>query len=456
MARSIHTTRRELDELHRERFTDPERKAEALESARAALARKRRIKEQVVVERRRDEDAMPLVDPAGIPIEVRDQAEHVVHAASPEDLVAVMRRLPPGMVDGIAKIVLGLGREHPEYDDEEHGESDPFSGRRGDEIVPGVYCGRVLGVYWPDSASITLCAYVLAPAVREQRVIRFYLRAQALSTFVHEVAHHHDQTARVARGRWLADDRDHAEIYAERSQHRLAQEVVVPYLEAEYADDVAHVRAWMRHHGGVELPLSALLGDPRTTAVATVPFFALHTAFEILLADVMAGGEPDATRVEFANQLHYGGEYTIARAILAGVLAAQPDHLVALALEGDIDVHEGAFERAETIARRVLALDPTHDHAWEVLVDALQGQARWTEVVEAASQAIPLVRYPGIPLRRRARAFFELGDDARLEADLCALALGGTAARRAARTLRARWLIRAGRADEAAAITDGA
>ncbi len=84
-------------------------------------------------------DPRPVVEPAAIPIHVRDDGAHVHHLATPEDLVAVMRRLPPGVVDGVAAIVLSLGRaaQAPDDDDEDVGDErapDPFStGRLGHE-----------------------------------------------------------------------------------------------------------------------------------------------------------------------------------------------------------------------------------------------------------------------------------------------------------------------------------
>ncbi len=456
MARSIHTTRRQLDELHQDQFADAARQREDVCVVRADLARKRLTKAQVLHERRRDDAALPPLDPTTIPIRIFDQSDHVHHAASPADLRAVMARLPPGILDGLSAIVLGLGMAEQARRPGEDGDPDPFTGRRGHEVLAGVHAGRVLGLCRSHPATIHVFAYVHPPDLAERRVKQLVLKLHALTTFVHEVAHHHDFTARIARGRWLADDSDQREAYAEHMELTLLHDVVLPYLEVACADDVTYFGDWTERHGGVRVPL-ALLVDPRPTRAGTVPaerwLFSTHAALETLLEDVAAGRDPLETRVELARQIHYGGEYAMPRTILAGVLAEHPGHMAALILEADIDVHQGAPARAEAICRDVLARDPACADAWEVLVDALHDQQRWAALVDAVARArrfavSPMTRL----LRLRARAHFELGNDPELAADLAGLGLGRPHQRRFASGLHAAWLLRHDRLDEALAL----
>jgi hypothetical protein len=462
VARSIHTTRRHLEEHAEDDYLDGDHKRAEARRLRAALERKRRIKEYVHDERHRASPPGPAVDPAAIPILVEEPRAYVRHGASREELVAVLRRLPPGVADGLAGIRLGLGLEHQRlsHDDEderedEDGDADPLTGRRPSlEIQPGVHSGRVLGVYWPDRAEIYLCAYVYEAAVPERRIKELYLKLRTLATLVHEVAHHHDHTARVARGRWLADETTPREIYAERMEHAWVQSVVLPYLEEVHAAEVAHLRAWLLRHGGVDVPLAVLLDDPRVTRkdglIACA--FTFRCAFEILLADVGAGRDPLETRLELARQIHYTDEYTIPRQILAGVLAEHPAHPDAHTQLADLDVHEEHHAAAEARCREVLARDPGWFDAWDVLTDALRYQGRWSEVARASTRGISCAASASDAaglLRFRARAHLELGDHAALEHDLAGLALGRRLDQRWAWTLRAMQRLRRGELEAA-------
>jgi tetratricopeptide (TPR) repeat protein len=469
VARSIHTTRRELEEHVEDDYLDLDHKRAEATRLRAALARKRRIKAQVAEERRSNPQAGtgagpvvdPVVDPATLPILVEAPREHVHHGASPEELIAVLRRLPPGVVDGIRAIRLGLGAElQGDGDEDGGGEPDPLTGRRPSlPLLPGVHSGRVLGEYRADRAEIYLCGYVYdAASLAERRIKELYLKLRALATLVHEVAHHHDHTARVARGRWLADDTEQLEIYAERMEHAWVQAVVIPYLDDAHAAEVAFLREWMLRHGGADVPLSVIADDPRLTCRGggVICRFGFRSALENLLEDVEAGRDPLRTRVCFARELHYNDEYALPRAILAGVLAERPDHAEAHTLLADIDVHEGHLAAAEGRCREVLARDPRCFDAWDALTDALRHQQRWADVVEAATRGLACANADahggGMLLIHRARAHLELGDHAALSRDLGGLALGVAFFRAWAGALRAMQLLRRGEVEAALAL----
>jgi hypothetical protein len=454
MARSIHTTLRHFIDHLADRYADLETKRARGRELREALARKRSIKAQIQAERRTAAHPPAGGPPSPIEIVTVDDGSHVHHGVTPDEVRAVIERMPPGFADGLGTIFLGLGSERQPEDDDHP--PDPFTGRRSVERWPGVYSGRVLGTYFPDRAEVLLCAFVYdAATLRERRIKELLLKLGALATLVHELGHHYDHTARIARGRWLADEEAKLEIYAEHAQHTWTQSVVIPYLEEVHSAEVAYLRAWIHEHGGLDVPLAVLVEDPRTTqrdGHRTLRF-RIDEALSFLLQDVEAERDPIATRIEFARQLHYRDEYEWPRAILTGVLAEQPTNIEALTLAADIDVHEGDLATAEARCRDVLARAPEYVEAWLVLADALEDGKRWEPARETTTAALAssapdshalfrLVRY-------RARAHLELGDDAALEHDLRGLALGSRLARGWTVMLRAIQLLRQDRLVEA-------
>ena len=115
MSRSIHTTR---NDLYRERgceYANREVRQARLTEILEGLGEKRRIKRKV----RRDREApslspLPPVVPEAVPIDVVERAPWIHYPASPADLVGVMRRLPVGVLTGLAGIRLCLGKEEQE------------------------------------------------------------------------------------------------------------------------------------------------------------------------------------------------------------------------------------------------------------------------------------------------------------------------------------------------------
>lgn len=460
MARSIHTTLRHFRDHLNDRYADPETKRTRERELKEELRRKRSIKAQIHDERRavRPPASSP---PSPIHIVTADDGPHVHHGATHDDVRAVIERMPPGFADGLGTIVLGLGSEKQRDHDDDL--PDPFTGRRSLELWPGVYGGRVLGVYFPDRTEVLLCAFVYdAATLHERRAKELLLKLGALATLVHELGHHHDHSARVARGRWLADQRAKLEVYAEHVEHAWTQSVVIPYLEETYAAEVEHLLTWIRVHGGLDVPLAMLLDDPRTTlrdGVRTVRF-RIDEALNVLFEDVEAGRDPIATRIEFARQLHYRDEYELPRMILDGVLAEEPTKIEALTLAADIDVHERDLVTAEARCRDVLARAPEYVEAWLVLADALQEGRRWEAARTATTSALASITLDAYALSklvlRRARAHLELGDDAALEYDLRGLALGSRIARGWMVTLRAIQLLRQNRLVEALTMANNA
>src|SRR5688500_284005 len=129
MARSIHTTYRHVADVLADRYLDREEQRDEARRLRGELRAKRLIKAQVIDERRPGLPEGPVVDPATVPILVEDAGELIHHGASAAEIVEVLRRLPPGVADGVAAIRLGLGREL-QRDPDDGDQADPLVGRR--------------------------------------------------------------------------------------------------------------------------------------------------------------------------------------------------------------------------------------------------------------------------------------------------------------------------------------
>lgn len=417
MSRSIHTTRRQLEALRRADYSDPARQRERIKHINESLDRKRAIKAQVVCTRQ--QAPMNLVPPLAadlIPIEVYDQSEWVHYPAGEQDVRAVMQRLPPGELNGITRVVLCLGEdEQPE----EHGcEPDPLVGRNGMETLPGVFCGTYLGLYLWETATTRLFAYVYDEGALPDKTIReLFLRLQMLSTLVHEVAHHKGKLARGTRGRWGIAPGDTSERYAHRQERCWMKEIVTPYLEQTYPDEVRAFSEWMAYAGGVSLPLAAFADD------AISRDFPLSSAIEFLAAAVDAGKPLKKTRLGFAHDLRLALQHDAALQSIALVLAEDPEDVEALALQATTYERQERYAEAERAAQAVLALDATCEDAWDVLVDVFRSRGDWRGVEAATSKLIELSGRPSLWERiDRVRARLELGDFAGAEADMQALA----------------------------------
>lgn len=431
MSRSIHTTRRTLAELEATDFGRAERREGALERARERLARKRRIKAAVLEERRRAATGVTLA--AMVPVVVTETGDCVHHGATPDDVREVLRRLPPGVLDGLGRVELQVGLEYNrEYERTDPGgaEPDPILGRPGWEGFPGVWSGRVLGTYHAAGAVVRVNAHVYEATAPLREVWEILLRLDALSTLVHEVGHHYDHTMRVARGRWLAHGEDPVEMYAEDRQHVWLQMAVLLYLRAAYPAEVERVERWVAHHGGVRLPLEALAGDPRGTRKggamslnATV--WSMGALLKDLFRDVARGEPLQACRTSFARFLHYRDEYAEAHRCLDTVLAEEPGHVEALTMRADILVHEGREAEALAIVLAQLERVPDDADVWEVAADAYEGLERWTDARAAATRLVALHasdrwrRYHA--LLQRARMAVRVGAIAEARADLATL-----------------------------------
>ena len=432
MARSIHTTRRDREEILRCDYRNRSDRGWQLSRTRRELRRKRAIKDQVGEERRAPPPGPP-VDPSVVPIAVIDGGEYVHHAVTVDDVRAMIARLPPGTATGVTSITLSLAIDAQGFVDHDD-PVDPYTGRAGAELLPGVHAGNVLGCYAPGDATIVIGAFVYSPALAWREHKQLLLKLHALATVVHELAHHHDQATRVARGRWLADGGAKSERYAERMEHAWVQTVVVPYVEATYPADVAALLDWIEARLGCRLPLTSLVEDPRSTRPDGSDDWPGRTreAIAALFREAEAGVDDTAIRLAVARELHDEGLYPLARAVLSAIDRAHVEATIQLA---HLDNHDRDYAAAEARARDALARAPDHTYAWTVLVAALRGQERWSDVVDAATRGIPGAnagrdrRWLASLVYWRMWALLQLADHAAIEHDARGIALADTWAR---------------------------
>ena len=421
MARSIHTTRRDLEEAKRQQFTDEKHRETHIEQLNESLAKKQRVKKHSATDRR-DKPIVGHTLPEQIPISIVDTGPFIHYPASPDDILAVLKLLPAGVLDGLNAIELRLGAE-------EQGETDmlgslldrdPYVGRRSFTLIPGVYHGRCLGSYFPDKSAIRLLAYVYDAKLPDREMWEWYMRFFALGTLMHELSHHYDYANRIARGRWRGDDKEHVEHYAESNAYCWTRDIVIPYLENAYYCQTQQFAAWLQHHGGVAMPLSSLIvkSSPMRNGERTYTindaFFSMSSAIESL-ADVVANGQPvQETRLRFARDFHYREEFETALQIIDKLLSEYPGDLPTLTLQADIYAHQERYADAEQVATKVIVADARYGDAWEVLATVYEHTRQPEKLFQAISQIIKIVvkkrRLPSILVFQRALAKLWLGD----------------------------------------------
>jgi tetratricopeptide (TPR) repeat protein len=315
-------------------------------------------------------------------------------------------------------------------------------------MLPGVFTAAVAaGDYLPGRRVIRLYAHVYDPGLPNRTLWEVWLRFDMLTTFMHEVGHHHDATRRVGHGRWRSDRKEAREAYAQGMDHRLTHAVVVPYIEQAYPDDVAAFGDWLARHGGVAPPMAVLAGDARWTdkngRKISPAMFSVNMALHKLAEDVAAGTDHLTRVLRFATGLHYAALYDEATAVARRVLRGHPRHVDALDLLACIAFDRHQYRAAERLARRVLALDPAQAHAWRTLASVYRAAGRWQELLDAVERAIA-IEYPhGEPslwlIGERAEALTGLGRWWRLRPDIERLnATGSERQRTLAAELQAR------------------
>jgi len=418
LSRSKHTTHRDWHEAHEWDEGNAGRKRRRIEAIEAELRDKRHIKRRVRAGRAlpAPHDGAP-VDVDTVRIEVRETGPLLHYPATPDDLREVLRRLPRGAANGLARVTLRLGQDlQREYADDHAwaDEVDPL-GRPATEVFPGIFSPYVVGCYRLERGAIELFAHVRSHPDAPTEPARTLLRVQYLAAFVHELGHHEDRSRRTSGDRWRMDRTDAAEMYAESREYEWVREAVLPYLEETDGPALAELRAWLVRHLGVDLPLEALVGDPRTTrrggAFSEAALFGSPMAAVAEVAmDLHRGVDPRQVRRDFAVQLHFSGEYDLPMRIVDRLLAEDPHDHDSAAIKADLYHHLEDPERAMALVDEVLAVDPDHAESWRVRAQAARDRRRWADVLQA-HDAIARIEgsLRGFEALGRARALLELG-----------------------------------------------
>lgn len=388
MSKSIHTTYRTLSDLKQQDFSSAAEYEKKLREVQQALRRKRRIKKRVTHERHLSPPPPgQLTTAKSVEIEVRDMHDKVHHAATEDDIRAVLLRLPITATDGLTSIRLELGHAvMAENVSRLGGEPDPWLGRLSRESMPGIYIPTILGEYFPHTANISIYApvYEAGAVPIPSSLCELYLRIEVLQTLVHEVAHHHDTVHRVRRGRWLADRHENVENYAENMEHRWTHEIVLPYLQERYPREVRALQLWVARRGGWKPPLSFFAEDTRRTERNGLTRFRWGTrsALESWIRELPEFKTPLAARLAFAWEIHYADLYPECLQVLDRCLKWHPCDTSLLLCRADTLVHLDKPGEALIIADRLLLADSTLSDAWEIRGNVLVFEKDWPSVLE--------------------------------------------------------------------------
>jgi tetratricopeptide (TPR) repeat protein len=418
MSRSIHDTWGEAARVRKEDWSDPE-----LQRATVAELKQNWLHQQAIRESerrlRRGGDLPPQpVNADQVPIFVDDEAPYLVHPADEDDIRAILRRLPPGSLDGLQAIRLCVDHK------EARGEAtvrDPYTGRLRHEVIPGVYSSSTAGYYDRSIATIRLFGCLCDPATLGPFAL--LLKMDALRTLVHEVAHHFDNTFRKKRNRW--DVRDKNEMWAERIEGEQAAEIVAPYVAERYSMECKELRSWTKEHGGAALsPLVFLDNDDDDESTS-------RRALMTLVRSVRTGGDRDEMGIAFARDLHLSGDNDEARRAVERVLSRRPDAAEALAVSACItQCMDRDHKAAEALCQRAIASDPACLEAWKVLARGQAIQKKWQGAAQACERALALVpaatKGTWYLVETLAESHRQLGDLEGLESDVGRMRAWGT------------------------------
>ena len=199
------------------------------------VGKKRRMKSGVRRTRQAGRrDAVSAV--SGAPkVTIEHASDVVFFPVSSAVIRQVLELLPPGVIDGLRSVRLEAGLRYVNRLADPRDDPDPFLGRRGFEIFPGVYAPSIRGTYSVESGDIRVFGYVKSTTLVLTPLQEADVRCAFLRTLVHEVAHHYDRVHRVARDRWRMDNVAKVERYASGLAERWWAQLVAPYLETIHA-----------------------------------------------------------------------------------------------------------------------------------------------------------------------------------------------------------------------------
>ena len=447
MSRSVHETRRHLDEVRRWEFgggASPEDEVWLVEDR---LSVKRRYKMRVA--RRRSAPAA-LDRPLNVDVISEAETDHVHHPLSEEDIRGLLALLP---VD-VRACTRGVHRRTGLREDDmraEDTEPDPMTGRHGHEREGGIWAPRLAGRFRQRAAEIDLFAFVYDERLlRVPEVQTALLWLDQAGTLAHEVAHAWDESARSSGDRWAMDEEERVERYAEESARAWTSQYTAAYFGRAHPERARAYEEWVLRNVGIPIPLARVAEDLDRS------MWGVHIGLREISA-AWNDGEALALRVQLAQEFHFVDDYEPARQILELVLAADPEHRGATILMGDIAVHEEGWDSAVRWTERALRLAPDDLGAHEDRVHALVGREQWADAAAAATRGLEIAASDAVGARsrlrlERARCSIEIGDFPQTNSDLD-IVVGEQVPGRvaAARALRAESLVRQGRWEAARA-----
>lgn len=203
VARTIHETRRDLEDARRWEFSDASRKGDALWVIEDRLRRKRRYKNRQArpasAHRAVPADADWTVD-----VVLHDQQSGVFQPLSAQDVRGLLSTFPADIRAELQSVHFRLGRLEDDMR-RDGAEPDPITGRPGYEQGP-IWTPPLLGRWRGNPAEIDLFGYVYDPAgIAVPEVLEPILWLLQAETLAHEVAHAWDATGRRGRDRWALD-----------------------------------------------------------------------------------------------------------------------------------------------------------------------------------------------------------------------------------------------------------
>jgi tetratricopeptide (TPR) repeat protein len=447
LSRSIHETRRQLEETRRWEFGPGILHEEETWLVQDRLSAKRRYKNRASRSRTRT----PIIDsPAEVAVITEPEVEHLHHPLSEEDIRGLLATVPAD----VRPYVHAIHRRNGLREDDMWADNtgpDPLTGRHGYQLHSGIWAPRLAGRFRPRVAEIDLFGFVYDDrTLRVPEVQTALLWLTQAMTLLHEVAHAWDEWARSDSDRWAPDEQER-ERYADAAAQVWTKEHAVAFFELHHPERTNAYEQWILEHLGITIQLVRVADDLDRSV------WGAHIALGELAAE-WNDAEALDLRVGLAEDLHFVDDYEAARQILDLVLAADPEHVGATILMGDLSVHEEDWDRALLWTERALTIAPDHLDAHEDRVHALMGIQRWSDAVAAATLGLRLEtpRYDRARLRLRldrARCLLELGEFPDAESDL-AFVVAHDANQRlvaAARALRAESMLTQERWEEARA-----
>ena len=380
MSRSIHETRRQLEDLKRDSYSDAEDKNSLVESHREALRTKSLVKRLAKSSAHPSDSAL-----SQIPIvEIRYlQANREIHyLISEAEIHELVSRLPVGILAGVSRIDFCLGTQYMEESDSnvEDASRDPYLGRLGEKVGGQVYIPPVLGTYFSETNLIAIYAYIFQDDDIRDKEFLTLCKIRMLCTLLHEIAHHDDHMRRGGRGRWLGLHSTKAEDFAIRMERSWSQTVLVKYLEEHLRSETDELLRWLTQITSIQISLSDILS---MTFIGSG-----WDTISDYIAQEQYGSEG---LFQLAEDFHLNDQYEICLRCLDALLLLEPRNANALCLKADTLIHLGKNDEADSLIDIVLHSQPRHFQALHLKCDILWNQEKWQELLLTTEKALELV-----------------------------------------------------------------